>query len=413
MSLTPLRRLIFPCMLLVVGLVLYYAVPESPRELKGILDWLPYASLGMALVLSGYNGHARPFAVTAALLILYYIVANNLQISLADPDALRIYSLVSGVFPLMMLYLLMMPDRGLWNRYGLMVVAVVPAVLLASVLIFEYVPEDTLLEFIETRMPVKPYPGIVLSVQAGSAFGIIILAGLFKLSRQDSEYNAVPVVVTVLVFLMLVMFDRPSISDMFLSLAGISLIVSMMRAGYELAYRDELTTLPGRRALNERLESLGRRYVIAMLDVDHFKKFNDTYGHDSGDDVLKMVAKHLAAVGGGGTAYRYGGEEFCIVFPGRDVEACRPFLEALRATIAAYKMQLRDIKHRPQSEKVARERRGRRTKSRNGKSVSVTISIGVAAQDGGTDSAEEVIKAADAALYRAKKKGRNCLVVSQ
>lgn len=413
MSLTPLRRLIFPCILLVIGLVLYYVVPESPRELKGIVEWLPYTSLGMALLLSGYNGHARPFAVTAALLILYYIVTNRLQMSLAESDALRIYSLVSAVFPLMMLYLLLIPDRGLWNRYGLMVISIVPALVVASVLVFHYVPEDALLNFIETRAPVKPYPGYVLSIQGSAAFGVVILAGLFKLSRQDSEYNAVPVVATVLVFLMLAMFDRPGISDLMLSLAGLSLIVSMMRAGYELAYRDELTGLPGRRALNERLESLGRRYVIAMLDVDHFKKFNDTYGHDSGDDVLKMVAKHLAAVGGGGTAYRYGGEEFCIVFPGKDAASCRPFLEALRATVAAYEMQLRDIQNRPQSAKAAKERRGRRAKNRNGKTVSVTISIGMAAQNGGTVPAEEVIQAADAALYVAKSKGRNCLVVNQ
>ncbi|MEX2525510.1 MAG: GGDEF domain-containing protein [Gammaproteobacteria bacterium] len=412
MSLTPLRRLIFPCILLVIALVLYYAVPETPGELKGILDWLPYASLGMALALSGYNGHARPFAIAASLLIIYYLVTNRLQVSLSGPDALRIYSLVSAAFPLMMLCLLLMPDRGLWNRYGLIVIAIVPALIIAGVLIFYYVPEAAFLNFVEERMPVKPFPGYILSLQAGAAFGVVILAGLIKLIRQDSEYNAVPVVITVLVFLMLAMFDRPGISDVMFSLAGISLIVSMMRAGYELAYRDELTGLPGRRALNERLDSLGRRYVIAMLDVDHFKKFNDTYGHDSGDDVLKMVAKQLAAVGGGGTAYRYGGEEFCIVFPGKDMEACRPFLEALRGTIAAYKIQLRDIQNRPRSEKAAEERRGRRAKSRNGKGVSVTISIGVAAQDGGTVPAEEVIKAADAALYRAKNKGRNCLVTA-
>jgi len=408
-SLIPLRRLIFPCLLLIIALSLYYIVPESPRRVARFTDWLPYASLGMALALSGYNGHARPFAVTTALLIIYYIITNHLQVSLSESGALRIFSLLGAMFPVMMLYLILMPDRGLWNRHGLMVVSIVPILLLAGLLIFRFIPEDVLLDFIEAGMPAKPHEGLVLSVEACIVFAVVVLIGLFKLARQDSEYNAVIVVVTVMVFLMLALFDRRNISDLMLSLAGISLIVSMMRAGYELAYRDELTALPGRRALNERLQSLGRRYVIAMLDVDHFKKFNDTYGHDSGDDVLKMAAKHLAAVGGGGTAFRYGGEEFCIVFPGKDVDACLPFLEALRATVAAYKMQLRDIQNRPKSEKAAKERRGRRARSRNGKGVSVTISIGVAAQEGGTDSAEEVIKAADAALYRAKKKGRNRL----
>jgi len=75
--------------------------------------------------------------------------------------------------------------------------------------------------------------------------------------------------------------------------------------------------LPSRRALIERLPSLGRRYTVAMVDVDHFKNFNDTYGHDAGDQVLRMVASRLGEVSGGGTAFRYGGEEFTILFPGK------------------------------------------------------------------------------------------------
>jgi diguanylate cyclase (GGDEF)-like protein len=88
----------------------------------------------------------------------------------------------------------------------------------------------------------------------------------------------------------------------------------MMGTSYDMAYRDELTGLLGRRALNDRLKGLARQYVIAKMDVDHFKKYNDTHGHDIGDEVLKMVARQIGAVGGGGTAYRYGGEEFCVVF---------------------------------------------------------------------------------------------------
>ena len=59
---------------------------------------------------------------------------------------------------------------------------------------------------------------------------------------------------------------------------------------YQMAFRDELTGLPGRRALNERMQRLGRNYVLAMSDVDHFKRFNDTHGHDVGDQVLRLVA---------------------------------------------------------------------------------------------------------------------------
>ena len=63
---------------------------------------------------------------------------------------------------------------------------------------------------------------------------------------------------------------------------------------------------------------MGRHYTLAMIDVDHFKKFNDTYGHDVGDLVLKMVAHQISQVNGGGKAYRYGGEEFTTVLYRRD-----------------------------------------------------------------------------------------------
>lgn len=97
----------------------------------------------------------------------------------------------------------------------------------------------------------------------------------------------------------------------------IMLILVVAHEAYQMAFRDELTGLPGRRALNERLQRLGRTYVIAMAGVDHFKRFHDTHGHDVGDQVLRLVASQLRQIGGGGKAYRYGGEELTLVFPGK------------------------------------------------------------------------------------------------
>ena len=186
------------------------------------------------------------------------------------------------------------------------------------------------------------------------------------------------------------------------------MIISMLKNSYNMAFRDELTGLLGRRALNERMKGLGRQYTIAMIDVDHFKKFNDTYGHDTGDDVLKMVARKIDAVEGGGTAYRYGGEEFCVLFPGKIADQCIPFLEVIRKSVENHKLTVRNMKHRPKSADAALQRRGRRSSNRGEKTVSVTISIGVAERTNETKP-QEVMKAADAALYIAKQDGRNCI----
>ncbi|NMY74530.1 GGDEF domain-containing protein [Pseudomonas sp. WS 5071] len=175
---------------------------------------------------------------------------------------------------------------------------------------------------------------------------------------------------------------------------------------YQMAFRDELTGLPGRRALNERLQRLGRNYVLAMSDVDHFKRFNDTHGHDVGDQVLRLVASKLSKVGGGGRAYRYGGEEFALVFAGKTLDECMPHLDELRESIASYNIQLRNQESRPQDDQQGRQRRAGTRAS----SVSVTVSIGVAERMPEQRTAEEVLKAADKALYSAKSAGRNCVI---
>ena len=172
-----------------------------------------------------------------------------------------------------------------------------------------------------------------------------------------------------------------------------------------MAFRDDLTGIPSRRALNESLHGIGRRYVIAMLDVDHFKKFNDTYGHDVGDQVLKMVAKKLLGVGGGGKAYRYGGEEFTILFSGKRIADALPHLEGVRKSIEEYRMALRGD-DRPMDPKQGEGKRGNRSSSA---AVSVTLSIGVAESGEELVNSAAVMKAADKALYRAKSRGRNQL----
>ena len=188
---------------------------------------------------------------------------------------------------------------------------------------------------------------------------------------------------------------------------GLMVILAILIDSHDMAYRDELTRLPSRRALNQGLLSLGQRYTIAMLDIDHFKKFNDKHGHDVGDEVLKMVASKIAHVDGGGKPYRYGGEEFTIVFSGKSKQQVAVHLESLRAAIEAYKMVVRQIDRKTDitGSKEDREYRGKNDPKH--KTLSVTISIGFAERSAICKNPEEVIKAADQALYRAKDQGRN------
>ena len=197
--------------------------------------------------------------------------------------------------------------------------------------------------------------------------------------------------------------EMRGVHSAFMAAAGAILVVSLLEESHSLAFRDTLTGLPGRRALEERLRSLDGRYTIAMVDIDHFKKFNDEHGHDIGDQVLKLVAARLAEVGGGGRAYRYGGEEFSVFFPRATVDEALPHLEAVRRSIEEYRMAIRA----PDRPKNAEDGTRRRGNGGSGHFVSLTVSIGASSPGGRRGTPSQVLKAADQALYRAKQSGRN------
>lgn len=168
---------------------------------------------------------------------------------------------------------------------------------------------------------------------------------------------------------------------------------SLNRELTAMALRDPLTGLGNRRALEEDLELLqaravryGHRYCIALLDIDFFKAYNDTFGHQAGDHALQIVASHLTSQARGGDAlYRYGGEEFLCVFPEQTLSTATVALERMRMGME-----------------------GLGIPSAAGVSGSLTLSAGLAMLDPDhSRSTQAVLKEADEALYKAKQLGRN------
>jgi diguanylate cyclase (GGDEF)-like protein len=220
-------------------------------------------------------------------------------------------------------------------------------------------------------------------------------------------------------FLSLRFAGSERISTTYSIAAALILATSIIENSYLLAYHDELTTLPSRRAYNEALLRLQQTFSIAVVDIDHFKRFNDTYGHDTGDQVLRLVASNLSRVTGGGQAYRCGGEEFAIVFPGKTTAEVVDHLERLRMTIefSEFRMRNTDRRQTPRGpDRRTQRTRGRGHAGRNIRqltqassetALSVTVSIGVASSHYDETDADRVMQAADRALYRAKTNGRN------
>jgi PleD family two-component response regulator len=144
-----------------------------------------------------------------------------------------------------------------------------------------------------------------------------------------------------------------------------------------------------------------------MVDVDHFKKFNDNYGHAAGDQALRLVASRLAFTTGGGKAYRYGGEEFAVMFPGKTSEEAFDYLDKIRHVIEQSTFVVRGKERRK-----GKKRKPRTARVVN-KETNVTVSIGLASNSDERPTPAHVLRAADYALYRAKAKGRNCTVTAR
>jgi diguanylate cyclase (GGDEF)-like protein len=259
--------------------------------------------------------------------------------------------------------------------------------------------------------------GSVMSPRSGTPFNTIskpaLLAFLFAFAfvlvrylRQQDVLQAGFIGVLATIFLAVIANDQETALTVYFFTAALTLIVTSIESSFSLAYTDELTGLPSRRSLNQTLANLGRKYVIGMVDVDHFKKFNDRYGHKTGDQVLKMVASRLQSVSGGAKSFRYGGEEFAVIYPGKTAAEAVPYLEECRETIAATSFIVR-----------AKGRRKNTPKNRGKDKISpqrkakITVSIGVATHDKDSARPEQVLKAADKKLYEAKKAGRNRVIL--
>ncbi len=175
---------------------------------------------------------------------------------------------------------------------------------------------------------------------------------------------------------------------------------SSFQASLEMAVTDQLTGLYNRRYLASHLSAMFDRSTwterplsTMILDIDHFKQINDTYGHDAGDVVLKEFADCIGkSVRGIDLACRYGGEEFLVAMPDTDLAFAGIIAERLRQEIAAKKFMING---------------GRDT-------VEVTVSIGISSTENGPDgdTAQKLIKRADEALYEAKTTGRNRVIQS-
>jgi diguanylate cyclase (GGDEF)-like protein len=402
------RMLVFgvPVFILIATWQLIPWIPTLTPAQMELLALSPFivTTLGMFLAVHFHRG--RPFLALLLLIIFYwcsrrFLTGKSLELSLNE-----IYQVFVLLIPINFALIAVMRERGVFTTAGRLRIIFLALQAGVAYWLFKYnfidllpyiARNSTFLPFL-SRMQF-PAPALIVTTLC---FGLI----LFLAVRRQAPIDSGLLGALVAFFIAANWLVNRDVHTVFCTAGAVIITLCILRDSYNMAFLDDLTGLPSRRSLNESLHGIGWHYTVAMLDVDHFKKFNDTYGHDVGDQVLKMVAHKMMAVTGGGKAYRYGGEEFTILFPGRRAEEAIPHLDELRQNIADYQLALRGTE-RPTNTPEQKQRRGRRSVKRDGASASVTISIGVAERSEALSTTEEVMKAADKALYKAKNRGRN------
>lgn len=389
------------------------------RALFVILPVLPYVVLCIVFMMGWRYNNTGLILASVALAFSYLVLSRSGPEAVVDPST---HEAVAFLLPLNLVVFTMLTKRRLFSIPSLFCVIFVAFQILAVALVFHPAYSRLLFEtghlsplaakklsiFLEKLRSVfhdNSFLGFEeisdLSIFAYS-FALIFL--LMRFLRNRDVILAAFSGAVIATFLAIAAGGAVPSSTIYFSTAGLVLIIATIEASFSMAYVDELTDLPSRRSLNQTLINLGKKYAIAMIDVDHFKKINDTYGHKTGDQVLRMIASGLREMSGGAKAFRYGGEEFTAIFPGKGVAEAVPHLEKYRKAIESIPFVVRGKGRRKSTSK----NRGKGKVSPR-KRARVTVSIGVAAPDRNLTKPEKVLKAADKRLYKAKKAGRNRL----
>ncbi len=433
-----IKRTVYPFIIPVLLIVLSSATiiiwPDLMRhiinvkELRAIvviMPLMPYIVLALGFVMGWRYTNAGMILATLTLALSYYGL-NYFQTP-GLPREIILHQSVSDALPLLLPLNLALSSalikRRLFTTIGILIALLLAGQALA-VFVFCHPHSDIALQVSTGIRSLSPpaadrlsdFSGWLsstladrsrfnfeaISAAAAAAFGLALLGVLLQFVKSKDIRSGGYFFAIVAAWLGVVYKASEPAIIFYFTAAGLILVITTIEASFTMAYIDELTGLPGRRSLNEMLLNLGKKYTIAMIDVDRFKKFNDTYGHKTGDQVLKMIASQLGKISGGARTFRYGGEEFTAIFAGKSIEDAVSHAEGFRKAIETAPFTVR-----------GRERRTKSPNSRGKKSgftrkkVKVTVSIGLASPVGAAANPEQVIKLADKKLYKAKKSGRN------
>ena len=386
----------------------------SPKLMA--LEFWPYIICVAVVILGGLFAQGR-VALLAVLLAVFTLLLAWLGIHRPDPFRLDVAVFAASIYiPVLTSLFYFLRERGLWNSFG-----AIRSIAVILVLFFFFLISGLVMPNAAVTFRQEIWLRGLVSWLPVPLMGLMALAGAvatLQIRRPSESPHLKQFLSAMLVAVFAGLMFRPFISRpplagailfIAMSVAALCLLMAVIEGAWRHAFIDELTELPSRRALRHHFVSLNGEYVIAIIDIDHFKAINDQHGHATGDQVLRFIASTLRT-STVGRIYRQGGEEFVVIIENIKLARAAELLDALRATIAARPFGIRDLQARPARISGAKPSA---PPQRHVEAINVTVSIGLAHAAPGVDTPDDVLAAADKALYRAKQDGRNLVRIAR
>ncbi len=410
-----IKALIVPLIILLLASYLFFSGSLSFLPVN-VFNYFVLTVFIIAMLLSIWFDKSRYFFALLYLVVIYIIRFYFIEYYMAGIIIEPLYWILTILLTTTTVTFSFMKDQGVLSFGGALSFLFI-VLQAAAIIILALYGSDVL-----AYLAVNVVSSVSTLQQPIFQSLILILGSIFYLASPSlwPQKNMIGFLgVLVAVLLPFYFEDNLLAWEIYYSGAAVIILFKVLNEMHKMAYIDELTGLPGRRSLLHHINRLNGLYSIAMVDIDHFKKINDSYGHEVGDQVLKFIASMLKNVTGGGRAYRYGGEEFLLIFVGFTKKEVWIHLEALRIIIEERPFYIRQKDRPKKKEEIVlddgkKEVENSKTSSVGKKAteaVNVTVSIGVADNAGHNIDPRAIIEEADKAMYSAKNAGRNRVVL--
>ena len=398
MKVKVVRGWVWPGLIFLLLSVLLATFAADTPWLVATTRLYPLAVYGAGFFLAWRFRRSRVAAVLLGLFMMDVLLRPSN--STLEPGVGSVWDASGVLFLFLLPMVTAMKDRGVLSARGLVQPAIILAGLTGGLMVWAVRPE-----FLSwTWQSFLPWDlsGLRLS-DAGLTVGLFTLlatGGLARWRRHRLDKGFFWVAVALL--LALGGGSESVESTVYLTIAGLMLIVNVLEKSYALSLYDKVTLLPARRAMRREIRRLGPSYALALVGIDHYKTLHDRYGRDASDRVLREIAKEVKMVGRHALPFRYSGEHFALVFAGKGRNEVLGDLEDLRAEIENFRFAMHP--------KAAQNGRGVGAESSSAE-WSLTVTVGVAERDASMEGWSArygaIARAARSALHRGQNAGGN------